>query len=45
MYRDSPKSPNFTQSTVDTKTFLAAMSLKKTKQLKRIHEGQGHIVL
>lgn len=27
MYLDRPKSPSFTQSTVDTRTFLAAISL------------------
>jgi len=27
MYRDKPKSPNFTQSVADTSTFLAAISL------------------
>lgn len=31
MYRDNPKSPSFTQSTVDTNTFRAAMSLWWTK--------------
>ncbi len=29
MYLDKPKSPSFTQSTEDTRTFRAAMSLKK----------------
>lgn len=30
MYRDKPKSPNFTQSVADTSTFLAAISLPNT---------------
>lgn len=38
MYLDKPKSPSFTQSTEDTRTFRAAMSLRKgniTKVLSR----------
>lgn len=35
MYRDRPKSPNFTQSTVDTNTFRAAMSLERKQQNRK----------
>lgn len=33
MYLDKPKSPSFTQSTEDTRTFLAAMSLCVTANI------------
>lgn len=38
MYRDSPKSPSFTQSVEDTRTFLAAMSLQGERWCQ--HPGQ-----